>query len=146
MLHSTVKTNKSNRPCALTPFAGPLAGSLCTLPSFPAQASSCLNPEPSNVALSQPQTQLAYSMVKPRVSVLQVLVIQLALSGSCSKKLEDPTPAPGPLGPWPLGPTQALGVWGGECIWEAPGSPGRQPLVLDAICPGFLLSSCRPKE
>ena len=73
-------------------------------------------------------------MIKSRFSLLHVLVIQLALTGSCSKKLEDPTPAPGPLGP-----TQALGVWGGECIWKAPGSPGRQPLVLDSICPGFLL-------
>lgn len=43
-----------NRPRALTPFVGPLAGSLCTLPMFPAQAGSCLNPSSQNFALSQP--------------------------------------------------------------------------------------------
>lgn len=85
-----------NRPHALIPFAGPLTGCRCTLPSQPAQTSSCLNPKPSNFALSQPQTQPVNSKVKSRFSLLQVLVIQSGLTGSCSKKLDDPAPARGP--------------------------------------------------
>ena len=78
-----------NRPRALTPFVGPLAGSLCTLPMFPAQAGSCLNPELSELcsfsAWSNPDSLCCRSCW----SSLHSPVVG-------PRKPETPTPAPGP--------------------------------------------------
>ena len=67
------------------------------------------------------RTLLFLSLIKSRFSVLQVLLIQLALTSSWSKKTWNPNPCP-----W--APSQH---W--ESVWKASGHPYRQT----PICPGF---------